>query len=184
MKLYNQLFKKKSVLENWHVPFIVNLASILKPKNYLELGIYQAELFNKLIPHCGRLTGIDIYSDSKNFIKKSNKTNFICSTTDNFFENLNQTKIKYDLIFIDADHSYESVKKDFNNSLEVIANHGIILLHDSYPLNKEFTDPGYCGDGYKAVFELSKKTKNYEMVTIPVHPGLTIARKRTKQVNF
>jgi hypothetical protein len=55
----------------------------------------------------------------------------------------------------------------------------LILLHDGFPKNKKYTDPGYCGDGYRAIKELTEQQKDYEMMTIPVHPGLTLARKRT-----
>ena len=37
---------------------------------------------------------------------------------------------KFDFILIDGDHSYEAVKKDFQNSVKVLNKNGIILLHD------------------------------------------------------
>jgi len=76
------------------------------------------------------------------------------------------------------------VKEDFNNYIKLLSDHGIMCLHDSYPKNEKYTEPGYCGDGYKAIFELSKNTDEYEMVTIPIHPGLTVVRKRSEQLNF
>ncbi len=32
--------------ENWHEDFIINLAAQFRPKVYVELGLYQCELFN------------------------------------------------------------------------------------------------------------------------------------------
>jgi len=52
---------------------------------------------------------------------------FFNSTTDEFFA---QNKKTYDCIFIDADHSYEGVKKDFENALEVLNENGILIFHD------------------------------------------------------
>ena len=52
---------------------------------------------------------------------------FFNSTTDDFFK---VNKNKYDCIFIDADHSYEGVKKDFENALEVLNENGILIFHD------------------------------------------------------
>ena len=38
----------------------------------------------------------------------------------------------YDLIFIDANHAYEFVKKDFENALKMISPNGIIAMHDIF----------------------------------------------------
>lgn len=74
------------------------------------------------------------------------------------------------MLFIDANHSKESVKADFENYFNLVSENGIILLHDGYPKNEEFTQSGYCGDGYKAIEELTKNKEDYEMMTIPLHP--------------
>lgn len=52
---------------------------------------------------------------------------FYNMSTDDFF---NQNKNTYDCIFIDADHSYEGVRKDYENSLKFISDTGTIILHD------------------------------------------------------
>lgn len=52
---------------------------------------------------------------------------FFNDSTDGFFD---KNKNKYDCIFIDADHSYEGVKADYNNSKKFINEKGIIILHD------------------------------------------------------
>ena len=36
----------------------------------------------------------------------------------------------YDLIFIDANHSYEYVKKDFENYIKLLNPGGVVALHD------------------------------------------------------
>ena len=38
----------------------------------------------------------------------------------------------YDLIFIDGGHSYETVKKDFNNFSTILKNDGVIVIHDIF----------------------------------------------------
>ena len=53
--------------------------------------------------------------------------NFFNMTTDAFFE---QNSQKYDCIFIDADHSYEGVMKDYVNSLKFVNNNGWLIFHD------------------------------------------------------
>ena len=46
------------------------------------------------------------------------------------FEYLTNCKEKFDIIFIDGDHSYEGVKKDYDNSLPLLNNNGYIIFHD------------------------------------------------------
>ncbi len=64
--------------ENWHEDFIVHLASIIRPKTYVELGLYQCELFNKIIPYARELIGIDISQEAGKFMEKNEKTKFVC----------------------------------------------------------------------------------------------------------
>lgn len=176
--------KNQPVPENWHEQFILHMVSLLRPKLYVELGLYHCELFNKLEPYVDEMIGIDISNDFGKYMIKSPKAKFICTTTNEFIKSNELKNKKIDLLFIDANHSYKSVKTDFENYYKHVSDQGIILLHDGYPKNKKYTSNGYCGDGYKAIWELTKKMKNYELVTIPIHPGLTICRKRKKQVNW
>jgi predicted O-methyltransferase YrrM len=39
--------------------------------------------------------------------------------------------IKLDLIFIDGDHSYEGIKKDFELYSNLLTDNGIIIIHDT-----------------------------------------------------
>jgi len=48
------------VVLNWHEDFIVHLASLVRPKVYVELGLYHCALFNRIIPFAEQLIGVDI----------------------------------------------------------------------------------------------------------------------------
>lgn len=169
---------------NWHEDFIVQLVKVIRPKVYVELGLYQCELFNRIIPYADRLIGVDILSETGKYMEKTKKTKFICSDTLAYSEQLKKKPIIIDLLFIDADHSKESVLADFKNYFPYVADQGIILLHDGYPKNQAQTQSGYCGDGYKTIAKLSRKNKDYEMMTIPIPPGLTLCRKRKKHLEW
>ena len=52
---------------------------------------------------------------------------FFKETTDNFFANNSR---KYDCIFIDADYSYEGVKRDHENAVKALSPGGVLVLHD------------------------------------------------------
>lgn len=178
----NKIELAKPGQEDWHENFILHLASIIRPKIYVELGLYKCELFNRIIPYADKLIGVDILSDVEKYMKKTAKTEFICSDTVSFCNQIKKSPIVIDLLFIDANHSKESVLEDFNNFFPFIADQGIILLHDGYPKNKEYSSKGYCGDAFLTIEKLSKETDEYEMMTIPMHPGVTICRKRLRHL--
>ncbi len=170
--------------ENWHEDFIKNLAESLHPKVYVELGLYQCELFNKIVPYADNLFGVDINPDAGSYMTKSEKTLFFSGTTDAFAEIVRAHNFKIDLLFIDADHCKESVLKDFWNYFPYVNDHGIILLHDTHPKNLQYTDKGYCGDAYLVVEQLKNYQNEIEFMTIPIHPGLTLIRKRRTQLSW
>lgn len=62
--------------------------------------------------------------------------NFFNMTTDKFFET---NKEEYDCIFIDADHSYSGVIKDYENSLNYVRKGGWLIFHDI-----DSTSTGVC----------------------------------------
>ncbi len=167
---------------NWHEDFIIHLASIIRPRIYVELGLYHCDLFNKMIPFVDQLIGVDINPEVGKYMQKSQKTKFVCSDTNTYHKHITKTPITINMLFIDAHHSKESVLEDFEHFFPFVADQGIILLHDGYPKNKKYSSQGYCGDAFIAIEKLSKKTDQYEMTTIPIHPGLTICRKRTKHL--
>lgn len=49
---------------DWHEDFIVHLASVVRPKVYVELGLFKCALFNRMIPYSERLIGVDVYDGS------------------------------------------------------------------------------------------------------------------------
>lgn len=168
----------------WHHDFILHIASILRPKVYVELGLRKCPLFNRMIPFADQLIGVDLDTRPEEFMIKNAKTKFVLASTLDYAASLESNPIKIDMLFIDADHSKESVEADFLAFFPYVVPHGIIIFHDSHPKNQEWTVPHYCGDGYLAVEKLSKHIEEYEMMTIPFHPGLTLCRKRKQQISW
>jgi predicted O-methyltransferase YrrM len=160
-----------------HTDIIENIAAAIRPDAYLELGLYQGDTFNRIAPHCGRAVGVDIKNVSIN-------GEFFLGSTTEYFDTIVDSS-RFNLIFIDADHSFESVKKDFNNAVKCLAHGGIIVLHDTDPENDKLFDSGYCGDSYKMVDYLEFNDL-YNIVTLPIaEAGLSIitakASTRTHQ---
>ena len=186
--LYQRNPEKKGRLSLNHIEFIEFYIRLLKPSNFLELGVQFGECTNnliKIIPN--DYIGVDIKKQDNidYLLNKYKNFKFFNGTTDNFFHNLkkNNTNMKFDMVFIDACHSHEATYKDFLNVKEYVNEDGIIFFHDCYPFSKEWTKSSLCGDGYKTSEVIRKKHfEEFEIITIPVNPGISMARKCSKQL--
>ena len=91
------------------------------------------------------------------------------------------------LVFIDGDHNYLQAKKDFENVWPLVADHGFVLLHDTYPPSEDYTDENKCGDVYKLRQEL-RFASGMDILTLTrgtcIGVGLTIIRKHPKPANL
>ena len=97
----------------------------------------------------------------------------------------NNIKLNIEMAFIDACHSFESTYKDFLNIRKHMVNDGIIFMHDMYPKDIESTDSKLSGDCYKTAEKIRKEHFNdFEIITIPVEPGLSILRKVDRQLDW
>lgn len=154
---------------------VVTIAKGMLPNTYLELGVYKGETFNKVVPFTKKAIGVDVAPTKLNGL-------FFQMETSSFFEIFQEP---VDLVFIDADHSYEAAKKDFLASLKLLAPNGVILLHDSDPNNDKLAAPGYCADSFKLVAEL-EKSNEVNIVTLPLFaPGMSIiTRKRDTRTSL
>lgn len=151
-----------------HSDFISILCSIYNPNTYLELGLYEGETWNKVNTFCNRKIGVDI-------IDRNISGEIYIETTDSFFSHF---KDKIDMAFIDADHNFESAKKDFLNCFNLLNDGGIIALHDTDPIDNNLFSSGYCGDSYKMVNYL-ENFEGINVITLPItEAGLTIVTKK------
>ena len=119
-----------------------------KIESYLELGVGNGGSFftNSLFigKDCKTFKAVDsiayanthIQQTEEKIMKKVNaltelfpgsEVNFYNKTTDDFFNINNNT---FDCIFIDADHSYEGARRDYENALKCINKDGVLLFHD------------------------------------------------------
>jgi predicted O-methyltransferase YrrM len=166
-----------------HIEFIKWLSHWLKPSHYLELGVREGMCFHQIIPNAEYSTGVDIEPCSDpltQWIKNnqvSHKVNYYKGTTDEYFSSLSKDTV-FDLVFIDADHSYESVLKDFLNVKDKVIKNGFVILHDTYPYTKEFMETKVRGECYKVPMYIKENLHpEWEVVTLPFNPGLTILKK-------
>ena len=136
-----------------------------KYKNYLEIGCNLDDVFNQITIE---KTGVDPVSGG----------NFR-GTSDEFFL---QNSKNYDCIFIDGLHVYQQVIKDILNSIKILNNNGVIILHDCLPKSIGHqrvprTRYNWNGDVWKAVVE-ARTWKDFETFTILADQGLGIIKKK------
>ena len=143
-----------------------------KKGTYIEYGVRCGKNLNAISKIVDKSYGID-------FCKKPeilfDDINYYNGYTDDFSRD-ELPKIKSNYAFIDADHKFESVIKDFRNIYKYIDINGIIFLHDTYP-TMEIMVNDYCFDCYKTPLAIKEEFKNIEILTLPLNPGVTIIRK-------
>jgi len=139
--------------------------------SYLELGLYDGTNL------CGVQTGSGCLSrcvgvDIQLRIPERPGIKLFQMTTDVFFE---QNTERFDMVFIDADHNYESTKKDLANSLKILIKGGAIFMHDTDPMNEGLLDPGECGDSYRLIREHLVNQPHLSHITLPLEgAGMTV----------
>lgn len=159
-----------------HKEVIQKIVEYTGCETYLELGLRDGDVFCDIYPLVRRCIGVDIVD-----IRKEKVGEFYHMTTDEFFGIFTEG---VDIIFIDADHQYEAVVRDFQNALRILNKYGIIFLHDTDPISSEYTHPAYCNDCYKAVDYIIKHHPELNIITLPLtEAGLSIVmRKEDRRV--
>ena len=137
-----------------------------KYKTYLEIGCFHNELFDNI--KCEKKVGVDPYSGGT-----------IRKTSDDFFLS---NKENSDIIFIDGLHRYHQVKKDILNSLKILNDGGVIMLHDCLPNSVYDQAIPRCkyiwnGDVWKAIVEF-RTLENIDTYTCYADLGIGVVLKR------
>lgn len=85
-----------------------------------------------LVDPCNGIGGPSDVDNEESFYRKWFCPRFIKETSENAFYNFFVPQdIKIDVLFLDGDHSYEGVKKDFELYSTILSDNGIIIFHDS-----------------------------------------------------
>lgn len=143
-------------------------------KSYLEIGVFDGDNFKKI--DCERKVGIDP-------AKTSRATYFL--TSDEFFSTYDAPK--FDCIFIDGLHVATQVYKDVINSLNLLNDDGMILLHDMNPPSEAaYKVPRiqgeWCGDCWIAFVWLRATRTDLEMFTINTDYGVGVIVKGQQEL--
>ena len=145
------------------------IQNIINKKNYekyLEIGCDKDDNFSKI--QAKIKIGVD-----------PQRGGTIRMTSDEFFKKNNEN---FDIIFLDGLHTYEQTIKDIQNSLNIISEKGVILIHDCLPKKiwNQIVPRVYGhwnGDVWKAIVH-SRTFDQADTYTIIADHGLGIIFKR------
>jgi len=120
--------------------FLASLVKMSKYKSILEVGVFEGETAQHLInalPKGGQYIGIDINDyrteKTKSLMLEGGKSiDFILGNSHNELRTL--PTAHFDLIFVDADHSWVSILPEFKLVEKLIAKGGMIVYHDTIHL--------------------------------------------------
>ena len=163
-------------------------------EKYLEIGVDLGDNFLKI--NCKNKECVDPfikssnYEGNKNIYMPNEKDSVIYDYiekniltykmySDDFFKT---TDKKYDLIFIDGDHTEKQVTKDIENSLLALTENGRIVLHDSLPPYKEASldnreSECWTGGVFRSILKLNTLYTGIKYYTINTDMGVCIIQK-------
>jgi cephalosporin hydroxylase len=141
-------------------PYVLTLYEMIlesKPAEVLEIGVRQAQstrtILSALLENLqeggqGRLTSIDL-GDRSDRIPEELMSLWRPVVGDSHSEDIFKqvSDIQYDILFIDGDHSYAGVKKDYEMYKDLVKDGGYIMFHDTVNPNegvKQFWDELDC----------------------------------------
>lgn len=121
--------------------FIAALIKMSKYRTVLEIGVFKGETSIKIIealPNAGQYVGIDIgdyrNQEAEEAMKQGGKSiEFIVN--DSLSELPKLPKAHFDLIFVDGNHTWDYILKEFKIVENLVARGGIILYHDSIKID-------------------------------------------------
>lgn len=148
-----------------------------------------------LVDPCNGVGGPSDVDDENSFYRTHFYPRFIKETSEKAFYDFFVTQdIKIDVLFIDGDHTYEGVKKDFDLYSTILNEDGVIFIHDTDErfenelIVSEDEKKDYCKfDGPSKLIKEIEKDENWNIINLfnfkkiktkPSSSGLTIINKK------
>lgn len=114
------------------------------------------------------INGYTDWVDENSFLRSNFPCRIIIDSTENAFYNFFiKEDIKIDYLHIDAGHSYENIRQDFELYSSIMAPHGIISIHDTdetyskeYIVSKDILDQNHHDDFTNGPRQFIKEVKD------------------------
>lgn len=171
-----------------------------KSKRYLEIGVSTGENFASI--EAEYKVGVDpipMQSLVKQIINDNCK--YYSLPSDDYFKEVREDK-PFDVIFVDGLHEYKQAYRDIINALDILADGGVIVVHDCTPYDEIVNLPyrlfnlicpekrpfggAWMGDVWKAIVLLRSLHSNLNVFTLDCDCGCGIVTKGTPEsmLNF
>ena len=145
-----------------------------------------------IVDACNGVNGEVYWDKEDSFFRTTFHPKFIKKTTKKaYYDFFVKQDIKIDLLHIDANHTFDSVKEDFELYTKIVNKGGIITIHDT---DKSYVDnfvelEGHEGDDLKGPSDFVKTIdrEKFEVINFfnhgirkdkPSSSGLTIVRRK------
>lgn len=143
-------------------------------KTYLEIGCAGGGLVQRLKPMLDLAVGVD--PGDFEWPEIPGVEWYRC-TSDQYFGM--PSGAAFDVVLIDGDHSAPQVEKDARLALERLHANGLIVMHDTYPPDKDHLSPSACGTAWEVPYTL-RDDLELEVYTFPVTYGVTLVRRQER----
>ena len=159
-----------------------------KFNNFFELGVCDAGSFWLYsLMFCTpetKIVGLDVLYEpgaqliTQELYNRNRNVQYVIANCNQYVRSLTDESI--DLLHIDANHDYESVKEYFDNYYPKVAKNGIILIHDtnacegSIKFRKEILEPNY---DHQLLIGDWLITGQYDIDPNIPSPGISLIRK-------
>ena len=158
----------------------------------VELSFWGDNGSTYVVDACNKFNGVVDWEKEDSFFRKHFHPKFIKQTTEKaYYDFFVKQDIKIDLLHIDADHTFDGIKKDFDLYSKIMNKGGIITIHDT---DKKYIDnfveiENHEGDDLSGPSEFVKTIdkRKFEVINFfnykeksehPTSSGLTIVRKK------
>jgi len=166
---------------NEFMPIMQNIVQLFRPNTYMELGLRHGYTFNHItaLEVVERAVGVELATKNLRGVKKRPGVELHNMSTDDFAEIWTDP---IDMLFIDADHSFEQSKRDFDNFSPFISPCGIICMHDTYP--PVSPHKGECWKTARAIHKWPEY-KDWEIFTFPgTWAGFSLVRRAVQHLHY
>ncbi len=157
----------------WHGPIIAAVAASYAKPTYIEIGVWKGDCLAEVVPFCGQAHGVDVSFDR--LASDIGGARLWQMTSDAFFESYDGPRP--DIVLVDGDHAYEQARRDAHNALEILADEGVLFMHDTWPVFRAATERLICGGVHRVIEELHADER-LEVATIRRWPGLSMVTRR------
>ena len=172
------------------------LITALAPKNVLEIGTHigastlhiacalrqvgeggvvtSVDIIDVNHPKEGAWKKIGLSASPSDFAKNLGCLQHVQFYTGPCQEFMRTTDKKYDFIFLDGDHTAQSVYKEVCLALDILSERGVLLLHDYYPNGDPlFPDGNVIYGPYMAIEHIKKKHESMDVFPLGTLPWPT-----------